>query len=351
MELIVFNNGIELSNTSEIESSNWAIKRNDIGTFEYHLPLDTPVLKSIIDNPLCEVMQDRKYKGIVVGYTIEDDLAVFGRTLEWHLSNVGVRAFSSRGTFAEIVTKIKNSIIQSNSFTIDTSLIPDTATYNFTVSGVQTLLSVLQLAAKLNDSTFIMADADTVVFIPKRTNEIIIDKENNTVNGFSVTSDYVDYYNSAYIKDAPREYVGTSEPPNMAERPYKYWKSITADMWYYCEPSNPTTIISVDSEEKVPLVDIVINNNSGLQDSRYINNGVPYSELTKLLNKFSNTLDSEIVNMEYNKDYLLGDYLKVNLEISTQNTAYRKTAIKRVTGVSLNWEAGEYKEEMEVSDK
>ena len=81
-------------------SSNWYIKNNGIGSFEMHFTLDSEICETIQEsfditkNKLIVVVQGDK-QGILTGFRVKDELAIYGKTCNFLLSKRLVPNFST----------------------------------------------------------------------------------------------------------------------------------------------------------------------------------------------------------------------------------------------------------------
>ncbi|MBO5059985.1 MAG: hypothetical protein J6C82_03635 [Clostridia bacterium] len=69
----------------KIIKSKWTIYYNAIGTFEAHLPLESELVKLIMENKYIVAVQ-KGYSAIIVGKELRDELIIYGRTCNWLLS-------------------------------------------------------------------------------------------------------------------------------------------------------------------------------------------------------------------------------------------------------------------------
>lgn len=85
---------------NKIISSNWHLKHNGVGSFEMHFSLDSEICGNIHDNfdmkrnKLLVVVQGDK-QGILTGFRIKDELAIYGKTCNFLLSKRLVPKFST----------------------------------------------------------------------------------------------------------------------------------------------------------------------------------------------------------------------------------------------------------------
>ena len=89
---------------SRFVSSNWSIYYNDIGTFEAHFPIDDDISKVLFENDFLIAKQGNK-EAIITGKQIKDDIAVYGRTVNWMLSRRIIKPLGERTGVVEELTK------------------------------------------------------------------------------------------------------------------------------------------------------------------------------------------------------------------------------------------------------
>ena len=78
---------------TKISSARWSLKHAGIGTFEAHIPLSSELLALNSENEYLVAVAGG-LSAIIVGYQVEDDLAIFGRTCNFLLSKRVTPAFS-----------------------------------------------------------------------------------------------------------------------------------------------------------------------------------------------------------------------------------------------------------------
>ncbi|MBR2452584.1 MAG: hypothetical protein IKB32_00840 [Clostridia bacterium] len=94
-----------LADFSKVVSFNIEKKYCGYGTFEVHFPLsETEVISLLENNPYLFVVAGEN-SAIVTGWRIDEDIAVFGRTPEWLLTKRGIREFSNSGITAEEIAR------------------------------------------------------------------------------------------------------------------------------------------------------------------------------------------------------------------------------------------------------
>lgn len=87
---------------NKVTSSNWYLKNNGIGSFEMHFTLESEVCECIkesfdIKNSKLIVITQGKKQGILTGFRIKEDVAVYGKTCNFLLSKRLVPKFTTNG--------------------------------------------------------------------------------------------------------------------------------------------------------------------------------------------------------------------------------------------------------------
>lgn len=77
-------------------SANWTIYYNDVGTAEFHFSPFDPIVPVLMENPYLVVVQG-DLQAIITGKRVtQEDVAVYGRTVNWILSRRVVPAFNAQ---------------------------------------------------------------------------------------------------------------------------------------------------------------------------------------------------------------------------------------------------------------
>ena len=95
--------GEYIGETSRIKYSNIILHFNDIGTLQIILSLENPVIKHLLNNRYLLVTFKGKYFVIVDYYVKDDEVEIFGRTLNWFLSKMVVPQFKGSGGSVDVI--------------------------------------------------------------------------------------------------------------------------------------------------------------------------------------------------------------------------------------------------------
>lgn len=83
--LMIYNYDFELIFLEpKVKSTSWMIYYNKIGTFEAHISLSSEMLTVVSENKYLIIREDDKM-AVLTGFEIEDELVLYGRTLNWLL--------------------------------------------------------------------------------------------------------------------------------------------------------------------------------------------------------------------------------------------------------------------------
>ncbi len=93
----------------EIISSNWTVLNNGVGSFEIHLPLKNNVVSLLdsefdIDKNKMMVIVQGNMQGIITSFLLEEDCAIFGKTCNWLLEKRVVCPFKSTDISADKIS-------------------------------------------------------------------------------------------------------------------------------------------------------------------------------------------------------------------------------------------------------
>ena len=88
----------ELNFLKQLRTSRtrWGPKYNDIGSFALNIPITEPFLKNIIDSIKAKrymLVTQGRLSGIIIGYDIENEGKIYGRSMSWILAKRTVEKF------------------------------------------------------------------------------------------------------------------------------------------------------------------------------------------------------------------------------------------------------------------
>lgn len=316
----------ELAYTDKIISSNWELKFNDIGTGEIHLSTNSPFLKPLLDNKYMLIKQgdcEHEITGVIVGITYGEDIAVFCRTLNWFLSKMvtpdNFYAAGEKSLHDTVSEEAKTILAKSYGCDIhfgNAAEFTNTPyfwrnTYNLTSDCIRDCLD--------NDNAGhrVRIDKGTGRFyldILKGTErEYFISLNDGTASKIEVQKDILDFANAGFFEKSVK--TKDSDGNETEETIWTEYAppSGTAEMYQWYEVLSGRSV----SEAK-----------SSLKDK---------SEKNEVL--------TELQRLEYETDYELGDFVKVQIE----NTDTVTTVKQQITAVTLNWDSTGFSENPTLS--
>lgn len=290
---------------TDVISSQWHILYNGVGTYEGHFRMEDEISNIILSNKYIVITQG-DLQAICTGRIVNDELIVCGRTVNWILTKRVRPPFRAREIFGESYTDpetvllycLKKGFIEppkinsdglEDDDTIDENkavsnfIIPEPTgaeafTYHFWRSSAHDLSELtIELCKKLNRGHRVIFDIDNKCW----RFEFIYPKENDML----LSKDAKNVYDITYTEDIQNEASGGWYPATLDD-------SDGADnTWCY-----------ILSEEKKGIYawDSVLN---------YSGQSAATDALQKL--KVTDSTKGKLRNLEYIKDYNLGDIVSV----------------------------------------
>ena len=350
-----------LAVSHRMQSVNITKKYCGFGSVELHFAVsDTDIIKLLEDNPYLWFTAG-EFPAIVTGWKIDEDVAVFGRTLEWLLTKRGVAAFSKAESTPETVVR---EAVQSaefialgepmglgkaqeystasvrvlydvvcdvlNSQNLGFEIVPDFAKKQFVFSvfcGKESPVLVSLSNRNAFDMKYTvekqdmvtasgwyrreiedMGEWDAVQNAPGLTNY----SENNSYKMYRIKSDSYDTNGGKIMR-------------------FDYW---CQKGWYLYSDSNDGKWKISASKPESPWVYMDNSGLSGVEKWDAVINGIMTESEARaafLEMKERRDLNTEFRALEYGVDYGLGDVLRVQFETGD----FRKTARKRITEVNV----------------
>ncbi len=107
MILTIFDlNGNNLGYVDKVISYYREAQFNGIGTSEFHLDHDDPILSVLQENQYLILEQDGIFQDIIIGICQDEDLTVYCRSLNWLLSKIVIPPISLSGTISEVISEL-----------------------------------------------------------------------------------------------------------------------------------------------------------------------------------------------------------------------------------------------------
>lgn len=282
-------------------SSNWSIYYNDIGTFEAHFDLESDTLPIVMDNDYLIVVQG-DLSAIVVGKSLGNDLAVYGRTCNWLLTKRVTNEFNKEmKTIYEWVTGFIEEAFEDSPVIADSKIV-DTAELEVERSNKgETFKLVQEVLAQDNlghDIQFDFAKSQFLFQVLKGSkNPLVISTVNRNAYDVTVNSDILDVYTEGLYK--PKTEDWQREIKETPENNLLKWVGI----------------LSGESESEA---------SASLAKARKTSN-----------------IQGKTVGVRFGYDYALGDTVTVQYQAGD----YKHSACKRIIGVNLWYETGNIGEE------
>lgn len=284
---------------NRINSALVNLKYNDIGDTEYHIDIGDPILNTIFDNPFLMVEQDGKYLSIIRTIVENNDIAIYGRTLNFLLSKMVIHPFDEVQKNIGQLGQYLLSIAKGCKISIGKVAAFDKVFPFEKKEGYTDLLSVLQEALNLDGGGFSVRFEKTenkfyLDILKGSEKDFIIANEEGYGYDFSKEYNALDFFNAAFYNKASEtdntESVWTEiAPPESASDIYKWYSVLSA---------------TTEADAKAELSE----------------------------KKIIDTVNISTDGFVFGKDFLLGDIIKVQFS----NNDFTFTQKKRVTGITIN---------------
>lgn len=301
-------------------SVNWAIKHNDIGTFEAHFELISDTVPVVLNNLYLVVVQGTD-AAIITGKQCKTELAVYGRTCNWLLSRRTTPKFEQQSGTAEALSNAYVSAAFSDILNHPKGVYLGTAagltktvdfwrnTYNKTSDVVRDCLT---LDSAGHEVIFDAMNKRWVFQIRKGvTLPLVVSEDNLNAYDTEYSNDVLDYYSGGwYEQEQPAEDGNVQEP-----------------VWTYLSGDTSKTGIY---KWVAPL--------SGTSESDAM------TDLRK--KKVNDTVTLKTINLVRGVDYNLGDTVRVQID----KEGFKKTIRKRISGVNTWYEGTDIGEQPILED-
>lgn len=312
-----------LAIASEVISSEWCLKYNGIGIYEGKFPINSAFAKAVIENPYTVICEGDK-QAVVTGIIADETLTVCGRTPEWLLTKRVVLPFKTSEVFGKycapeaIITYLLNRayvsppVYDEDGEEISGAADADRIVENFEIPELEQSAvmdryfwrnSANTLSQVVCDLCEIIGCGHSLVFdvrnkcwrfslVYPQARELIISKSNKNAYDIMYTDDFENSVNAGFYTD-----------------------SETGDEFVY-------KFIQDDEKQNV-----------GIYCWDGILSASGASEAEKVLKKRSRSasVEAEILNLEFGRDYSLGDTVRLQTELGPLRT----TVDKRIAEVSI----------------
>ncbi len=361
-----------LADFPRVVSLNIEKKYCGYGTFEVHFsPSETDVITLLENNPYLFVVAGES-SAIVTGWRIDEDIAVFGRTPEWLLTKRGVQPFTKTAVAAEVIARDAVTSGAGDFVALDELAGLGTA-QSYSTDKVRVLYDVVcEVLEKQSLGFKLVPDMSLkkFVFSVYQGNESLcmISPSNRTAYEMTYTVEKQDmvtncgWYERRFTDmggwDAYNNSPGLSD--NNPENAYTYYK-ITSDTYYqsggkyynvtrfglncikdyYLYSDTPSGKWKITGK-KPDTIWVYIDNPSetGAKKWDAVLSGIKTEEeaLAEIsgLKRRAET-EGEAKDVEYGKDYVLGDIVRVQTEFGD----FKKAERKRVSSVNIYYDIDE----------
>lgn len=336
-------------------SINISPNYNSFGSFEAHFPINTDsIIELLKDNEYLLFKYKDKYYPII-GFMVDEDIAVYGRTLEWLLTKRTVDKQTFENKTPE---EIARSIVLEGagdfiSLGTNTNL---GEKQDYTIKQPMTVYDALEELLFLNNLGFKLTITSSNKFefdvYKGKELSLIVSKSNKTAYDMTWTIDRQNmatncgWYEQT-IEDMDDWNPETNTPTlsdAVSDNAYKCYRITDATYTRFGLTCNEGDYLYSDtkdgkwktSEERPSSVWVYIDNNSVAGAKKWETVLDRYDNLSEAERKLksliaSEKLDTKTRRVEYEKDYLIGDTLRVQYEYGN----FAKTIRQMVIGVDI----------------
>ena len=339
------------------------------GNVELHYSLaDSEIIELLESNPYVFFVAG-EHSAIVTGWRVGEDIAVFGRTLEWLLTKRGVQAFSQSGATAEVIARDAVSSAAGD-FMVLGELSGVGTTQSYSIDKVRLLHEVVcEVLNSQNLGFRVVPDISLrqFVFLVYQGQEslCLISPSNRTAYDMTYTVEKQDMSaNSGWYEQKYTDMGGWdayNNSPSLANEKesnaYTFYE-ITSETYYqngskyypverfgfachkgyylYCDSESGIWKVT---NERPDTIWVYLNNSkeSGAKKWDAVLSGIrtkeeALAEISELKRK--DKTEGETKSIVFGGDYRLGDIVRVQTEFGN----FKKSEKKRVTSVSIYYD-------------
>jgi len=281
-----------------ISSVDWVIKFNDIGTFEAHFPLNAKIVPIVMKNDYLIISQGDN-QAIVTGKSAISDFTVFGRTPNFILSKRVTPNFTKKtGT----IEKISAGIVSDAFLDVE----------NFVVKRVSGFTNEINFWRNVYNPTF----------------KVISECLDREKAGHKV---YFDFENKKWVYTAVK-----GRNTGIVFSKGKFNASNTSYYEDFQEYVNGGFYEVIDEETGESIWEEIASEKEGIYKWMGVLGGNTLSDARDSLKsrKWNKNIRFDIKDMKFNKDYFLGDRVKVKTEIGD----FKRYDEKYISAVNIWYE-------------
>ncbi|MBR2847512.1 MAG: hypothetical protein IKB89_05525 [Clostridia bacterium] len=298
-------------------SSNWHLKNNGIGSFEMHFTPDSEICEviqesfDITKNKLIVVVQGNK-QGILTGFRIKDELAVYGKTCNFLLSKRMVPNFSTKNLdIKKDVESISRYCVENAFADVENFVLGDIVGFDEIYTGDKHFWrNVYNPASEVVHDLMDIGGGGHFVLFDIKNKRWVFNTTKNEVNPMMISVQMKNAYDIENTK-----MVGDYCSCGWYEQQQTMEDGVRPDsVWTYIEKDEKTGIYRWEGKL------------AGLYES----------EATKELKSKKTTDDTELAlrKIFFEKDFRLGDIIKLQYKFGK----YERTISKIIDGVYLTFE-------------
>ncbi len=302
---------------NRIISSNWHLKNNDIGSFEMHFTPDSEVCETIQEsfdiknNKLIVVVQGNK-QGILTGFRVKDEIAIYGKTCNFLLSKRLVPKFTTNGLdIKKDVESISRYCVENAFSDVENFVIGDARGFDeIYVDDKHFWRNVYNPASEVVHDLMDIGGGGHFVLFDIKNKKWVFNTTKNTVNPMIISVQMKNAYGIENTK-----MIGDYCSCGWYEMQQKMEDGVRPDsVWTYIEKDEKTGIYRWEGKL------------DGLYESEAI------SDLEN--KKITDDTELSLRKIYFEKDFQLGDIITLQYKFGR----YEKTVQKIIDGVYLTFE-------------
>ncbi len=355
----------------DIFSCNWTLYENDIGRFEMHFPLESPLVSVMMDNRYMVAVQGDK-QAIITGRSLGDEAVLYGRSCNWILTrfcipeaidtevlaeNGEIPDCSAQTVCAYLVGKVLGDLI-----VVETNEEKEFGPVSLKNQSMSTVFEAVQSSMEQaggGHRIFFDVDRKQWVFIATKgqTLTAVFSEENKNAFDMAYTEDLQDYASGGWytqkMEDMGNWNAGENSPKlvnNNAENFAKGYYVSVAGAKFGITFGKGDYIVCKDQsgawEKAEKIEDFVVEippKMTGMYGWMAALDGETETDARKDLatKDVQRDITSKMHGFRLGQDYDLGDLVWVEIK----KGPYRRSQIKKITGVRLWYEQNDIGEE------
>ncbi len=315
----------------------WELKFNGIGTFEAGIAQDEEIVKTIMNNEHIIVIQGRKQAIITEKFADNNRLTLYGRTVNFMLSKRVVEPFDIKSTYDETKGfKLIEKLIAKHFPEIEVEYDCEDEEIEFYRLVMYELSEVIcDILERMNCGHTLLYDIKnrkwTLKLYKKNENEIFLSEDNKNIYNSSYRESILDYANCGVylrnIRDCGEWNAHSNNPPismGLASNLGKLYRVSESGRQFFTDYEEGEYIACISEDGNFVKTDYITEfylkietDKEGFYkwESKLSGNSRKEAEKSLERKKKENKINAKVRELKYEKDYNLGDILRIQKHI------------------------------------